>query len=192
MFKTIARHLKFDYDITEPKRCCGFGLAEGENSTGIFGEMMHGFSDVSWGQLYLTDLKLSNFDMTVSYDYDQACFMVSGNMKKCKKYYLTPDNGENSQHRKPGQMAAMTVLYLPFSWRIWIALMSTITVGLVYIVIYGFLHPKSELKYDEAIFFLLASLIEESVLRKSQLHSPTIRDQRSKSLEFQSGRSACE
>ena len=55
MFKTIARHLKFDYVITGPKRCCGFGLAEGENSTGIFGEMMHGFSDVSWGQLYLTD-----------------------------------------------------------------------------------------------------------------------------------------
>ena len=88
MFKTIARHLSFDYVITEPKRCCGFGLAEGENSTGIFGEMMHGFSDVSWGQLYLTDLKLSNFDMTVSYDYDQACFMVIGNTKQCENIIL--------------------------------------------------------------------------------------------------------
>lgn len=82
MFDAFAKKLNLDYTITEPKRCCGFGLAQGENSTGIFGEMYNGFSDVSWGQLYLTDKKLAVMDMTASYDYDQACFMVSGSIKE--------------------------------------------------------------------------------------------------------------
>ena len=72
----------------------------------------------------------------------------------------------------------MHVLHLPFSWRIWAALATTVIVGLVFIVIYGKLHPKSEMKYDEAVFFLLGCLIEESLLRKNQLSSLTIRDQR--------------
>ena len=75
MFKAIAKHLNFDYVITEPKRCCGFGNLDGENSTGLNGEMVAGLSDVAWGQMYLEDWDI--MDMTVGYDDDKACLMVS-------------------------------------------------------------------------------------------------------------------
>ena len=75
MFKAISKQLNFKYNLTEPKRCCGFGRRKGENSTGMIGEMMLGFSDVGWGQMYLKAWHLK--DMTVSYDDDKACIIVS-------------------------------------------------------------------------------------------------------------------
>ena len=37
--------------------------------------MVAGFSDVAWGQMYLEDWDI--MDMTVGYDDDKACLMVS-------------------------------------------------------------------------------------------------------------------
>ena len=73
LFKAIADHLNFDYIIREPQMCCGFGAI----NTGIRGEMTFGLSDVGWSQLYFTQSRWQQHDITTSYDEDQACLMVN-------------------------------------------------------------------------------------------------------------------
>ena len=73
IFKAIAKALNFGYTIQEPQICCGFGSI----SSGVTGEMALGLSDVAWSQLYFNEWKWPRFDMTISYDEDQACFMVN-------------------------------------------------------------------------------------------------------------------
>ena len=68
LFKAIVKHLNFDYIIQEPQVCSGFcGMRE---------EMIKGFSDVGWSQLYLTEDRWQQMDLTTSYDEDKACLMV--------------------------------------------------------------------------------------------------------------------
>ena len=73
IFKAIAEHLKFQYVITEPEICCGFGSI----STGLRGEMTMGLSDIGWSQLYFTQWRWQHHDITSSYDEDQACLIVN-------------------------------------------------------------------------------------------------------------------
>ena len=73
LFKAIAKALNFDYIIREPQICCGFG----DISSGITGEMIMGLSDIAWSQQYFIEWYWLRFDMTTSYNEDQACFMVN-------------------------------------------------------------------------------------------------------------------
>ena len=38
--------------------------------------MIKGFSDVGWSQLYLTEDRWQQMDLTTSYDEDKSCLMV--------------------------------------------------------------------------------------------------------------------
>ena len=69
LFKTLAEHLKFNYTIREPQLYPGF--------KGMIAEMVNGFSDIGWSQLYFDEWRWKRFDLTTNYDMDQACFMVS-------------------------------------------------------------------------------------------------------------------
>ena len=69
LFKALAEHLKFDYTISEPQLYPGF--------KGMIAEMVNGLSDIGWSQLYFTEWRWNRFDLTTSYDEDQACLMVS-------------------------------------------------------------------------------------------------------------------
>ena len=84
MFKALAKHLNFEYVINKPSRGNGFGTVEGKNSTGMMGEIILGFSDIGWGQLYST---YSFFDTTVSYDFDEACFIVSDIIQQLQAFF---------------------------------------------------------------------------------------------------------
>ena len=75
IFQAIAKALNFDFTIQEPHICCGFGSI----SSGVTGEMALGLSDVAWSQLYFNEWRWQRFDMTTSYDEEQACFMVNRN-----------------------------------------------------------------------------------------------------------------
>ena len=68
LFRALAGHLKFDYIIREPQLYPGFN--------GIIAELVNGLSDVGWSQLYFNEWRWKQFDLTTSYDEDQACLMV--------------------------------------------------------------------------------------------------------------------
>ena len=69
LFKALAEHLNFDYVIREPQLYPGFH--------GMLAEMANGLSDIGWSQLYFNEWRWVYFDLTTSYDEDQACLMVS-------------------------------------------------------------------------------------------------------------------
>ena len=69
LFRALAGHLKFDYVIREPQLYPGF--------KGITAEMFKGLSDIGWSQLYFNEWRWMHYDLTTSYDEDQACLMVS-------------------------------------------------------------------------------------------------------------------
>ena len=84
MFKALAEHLNFEYVIDKPSRGDGFGSVAGKNSTGMMGEIILDLSDIGWGQLYST---YSFFDTTVSYDFDEACFIVSNLIQRLQTFF---------------------------------------------------------------------------------------------------------
>ena len=69
LFKALAGHFNFDYIIREPQLRGGF--------KGMLAEMLMGLSDVGWSQLYFNEWRWQHFDLTTSYDEDQACLMVN-------------------------------------------------------------------------------------------------------------------
>ena len=187
MFKALAEHLNFEYVINKPSRGNGFGTVAGKNSTGMMGEIILDLSDIGWGQLYST---YSFFDTTVSYDFDEACLIVSDmiyttiadiychcSLKvsqnyECKHYKII----FTLQHCKPGDLSPIFTIYRPYSNYLWIALSSAVLVGLLFTVIYVTAHPYPEGNLYHFIFFLLASMIEESNLRSNDLKSITARN----------------
>ena len=80
------------------------------------------------------------------------------------------------QHRKPGDLSPIFTVYRPFSIYLWIAFISAVFVGLSFMVIYVTAHPNPEGNLIHFVFFLLASMIEESNLRSNNLKSITARD----------------
>ena len=84
IFKAISQALNFGYTIQEPQICCGFGSI----SSGVTGEMAMGLSDVAWSQLYFNEWRWHRFDVTTSYDEEQACFMVNCNSVICRYFHI--------------------------------------------------------------------------------------------------------
>ena len=80
------------------------------------------------------------------------------------------------QHKKPGYKSPVTALYLPFSLKLWMAVISAIFLSLCFTVTYAKTHPDPELSVYNLAILTFASIFEEShVASMSLLHSNTIR-----------------
>ena len=76
IFDAMAKKLKINYTIGPPKVCCMWGKKEGDNFTGLMGDLFNGYSDIGWANLFDTPLRREAVDVTASYTIDSGCFMV--------------------------------------------------------------------------------------------------------------------
>ena len=78
IFDAMAKKLKINYTIGLPKLCCMWGkkMPEGNNFTGLMGDLYNGYSDIGWANLFDTPLRREAVDVTASYTIDYGCFMV--------------------------------------------------------------------------------------------------------------------
>ena len=78
IFDAMAKKLKINYTVGLPKLCCMWGrkMPEGNNFTGLMGDLFNGYSDIGWANLFDTPLRRQAVDVTASYTIDSGCFMV--------------------------------------------------------------------------------------------------------------------
>ena len=91
-------------------------------------------------------------------------------------FYMTIIYILQLQHKKPGYKSPVTALYLPFSLKLWMAVISAIFVSLCFTLTYANTHPEPELSVYNLAILTFASIFEESHMASlSSLHSNTIR-----------------
>ena len=144
--------------------------------------MTFGLSDVGWSQLYFTQSRWQQHDITTSYDEDQACLMVNWLLIftaytwKNTSFHITMIYILQLQHKKSGYKSPVTALYLPFSLKLWMAVISAIFLSLCFTITYANTHPDPELSVYNLAILTFASIFEEAhVASMSLLHSNTIR-----------------
>ena len=76
IFDAMAKKLKINYTIGAPKIPSMWGKKDGDNFTGLMGDLFNGYSDIGWANLFDTPLRREAMDVTASYTIDSGCFMV--------------------------------------------------------------------------------------------------------------------
>lgn len=68
----------FVYDISLPKVCCKWGkqVNNGQNFTGLVGDLFNGFSDIGWANLFFNYERSNFIDFSDPYIVDYGAFMV--------------------------------------------------------------------------------------------------------------------
>jgi hypothetical protein len=174
IFKTVAQHLNFKYEIREPKVCCSFGRIGDvpANYTGLMSEVQNNFSDVCWSQLHFSLSKLKNMDLTASYDNDPVCFVVGLHMLI---HYIPSVQYDMLQHHHLPPLPSWTSFYIPFKPLVWLFCFLSIVLSVIFIMVYGAAYPKSEYLPKDSTFFLMGVILESSQPHLSNLKSNTIR-----------------
>ena len=69
----------FKYDISLPRLCCKWGnpLDGGKNFSGIVGDLLNGYSDIGWANMFYTQERSQIIDYIDPYNYVYGAFMVN-------------------------------------------------------------------------------------------------------------------
>ncbi len=80
IFTAVAGHLNFGYTIAEPVMCCFWGLPTDDtytNFTGLVGDLLNGFSDVGWANIFVGYDYKKYMAFTTALDFHYTRFLVT-------------------------------------------------------------------------------------------------------------------
>ena len=78
-FKKTAGSFSFKYDISLPKICCMWGGPmddQKKNFSGLVGDLLNGYSDIGWANLFFNLDQAQVMDYTDAYAVDYLAWMV--------------------------------------------------------------------------------------------------------------------
>ena len=81
-FKKTAGSFSFKYDISLPKICCMWGGPmddQKKNFSGLVGDLLNGYSDIGWANLFFNLDQAQVMDYTDAYAVDYLAWMVKQN-----------------------------------------------------------------------------------------------------------------
>ena len=69
---------RFKYEIKRPRQCCKWGwpVGKGTNFTGLVGDLLNGYSDVGWANMFVSFERSQFIDYTDAYMIEHGGFMV--------------------------------------------------------------------------------------------------------------------
>ncbi len=131
-FYEVADIMNFKYEVNEPQT--------GVKWAGIMSDVIKGVADMGTGHLFLTRGRALVADPTPAINVDYFCFLVP----------------------QAKAEARWKALYRPLETDTWLGLAVTMLLCVLFALLYSWLHPCPELKFDKLVFYMVGTFIDNS------------------------------